>query len=141
MKWIIITSTIILYLLLSNSFLYAQSIDEIESLANINELPHENRYKNIREYKNEYDLVFSTAFLFYKNYLSSQDASQCSFTPSCSVYAIHAIKSQGVVVGIINFFDRFSRCNSLSPEDYPKNFSNNTLIDPLRDIKYHIIDE
>ena len=141
MKWLIIIFTIILYLQVDNFSMSAQTIEEIQSLANINEVNHEDMYKNVREYKNEYDLVFSKAFLFYKKFLSSQDASQCSFTPSCSVYAIHAIKTQGVFVGIINFFDRFSRCNSLSPEDYPKNYSNNTLIDPVRDIKYHIINE
>ena len=141
MKWLIITFTIILYLLVTNFSLYSQTIKEIESLANINEVHHEKLYKDVREYKNEYDLVFSSVFLFYKNFLSSQDASKCSFTPSCSVYAIHAIKSQGVLLGIINFFDRFSRCNSMSPEDYPKNYSNNTLIDPVRDVNYNLIHE
>ena len=140
MKWIITTSTIILYLLLSNIG-NAQTIEEIQRLANINEVEHTETYINVREFDNEYDLLFSSAFLFYKSFLSSQDASKCNFTPSCSVYAIHAIKSQGVTVGIINFFDRFSRCNSMSPEDYPKNYSNNTLIDPVRNHKYKLFNE
>jgi len=141
MKWIITTFTIILFLLLVNFIGLAQSVDEIQKLANINEVEHSEKYINVKEYDNEYDLIFSGAFLFYKSFLSSQDASKCNFTPSCSVYAIHAIKSQGVIMGIINFFDRFSRCNSMSPEDYPKNYSNNTLIDPVRNHKYKVLNK
>ena len=140
MKWIITTSTIILYLLLSNTGV-AQTNEEILRLKNINEVENKEKYISVREYDNEYDLLFSGAFLFYKNFLSSQDASKCNFTPSCSVYAINAIKTQGVIVGIVNFFDRFSRCNSMSPEDYLKNYTNNTLIDPVRNHKYNLLND
>jgi len=127
---------IILFPALCSGELFGQSAEEIERLKDINASPQKEKYDFARSYENEYDFFFSTAFLFYKNFLSSQDGGKCSFTPSCSVYAIHAIKEQGVVVGMINFFDRFSRCNSLSPEDYPKDLKHNTLIDPVRDHHY-----
>jgi putative membrane protein insertion efficiency factor len=76
----------------------------------------------------------------YKNFISSQDASTCTFTPSCSEYAILAIKKQGVIPGMINFFDRFSRCNGLSPENYSIDLKKGVLIDPPRDFKYEILE-
>ena len=93
-------------------------------------------YDSLRSYNSEYDLIFTNLFLFYKKFVSSQDASSCSFTPSCSEYAILAIKKQGFIVGIINFWDRFSRCNGMSPEDYEVDNNVGLLIDPVRDIKY-----
>ncbi len=80
--------------------------------------------------------VIHGLFHIYQHYISPQDASSCSFEPSCSAYASDAIKEQGIVVGLLNFFDRFSRCNSLSPENYPVNEKNRLLKDPLRDYYY-----
>jgi len=101
---------------------------------------HINSYKSDKStYTSEYKLVVKGAFIFYKNFISSQDASHCSFTPSCSEYALIAIGKQGLVAGSLNFFDRFSRCNSLSPENYPKDPHNHLLIDPVRDIHYEKI--
>jgi putative component of membrane protein insertase Oxa1/YidC/SpoIIIJ protein YidD len=90
-------------------------------------------------YRNEYNLLLSGAFYFYKSFISSQDASHCSFTPSCSEYAVLAIQKQGIFAGLLNFFDRFSRCNSLSPELYKKDPHTHLLIDPVRDIHYEKI--
>ena len=134
MKWILIVFMTILCLSTDN--LYSQTKEDINLLMNINKSSGHERYEFVRTWDNEYEMYFSSAFLFYKNFLSSQDGGKCSFTPSCSVYAIEAIKKEGIVVGIINFFDRFSRCNSMSPEDYPKNLLNNTLVDPVMDIWY-----
>lgn len=76
------------------------------------------------------------ALYFYKNYVSSQDASQCSFYPSCSEYAVIAIKKQGLIKGLINFSDRFQRCNGKSPEQYELIPGKHLLFDPVRDINY-----
>ncbi len=94
------------------------------------------QYHFARGSNNELEFIFSNLFLFYKRFVSSQDISSCSFTPSCSVYAVQAIKSQGLVSGAINFFDRYSRCNSLSPGDYPRDPEKNLLIDPVRNHAY-----
>lgn len=74
--------------------------------------------------------LFSNLFLFYKYYISSQDGSHCLFTPSCSEYALIAIKKRGLPMGVIDFFDRFQRCNSLSPENYPVDKAAMLLYDP-----------
>ncbi|WP_081457036.1 membrane protein insertion efficiency factor YidD [Marivirga tractuosa] len=89
------------------------------------------QYEHVHVNTNEIQFVFSGLFLFYKSFISSQDAQSCSFTPSCSVYALEAVKKQGVLKGMMNGFDRLSRCNSLSPEKYEVDPETKLLIDPL----------
>jgi putative membrane protein insertion efficiency factor len=84
-------------------------------------------------YSNEYKMMLFGMFIFYKKFISSQDANSCSFTPSCSVYAVEAIEKQGLIMGWINFFDRFARCNGLSPGDYPIEENKKLLVDPVKD--------
>ncbi|RUA32170.1 MAG: membrane protein insertion efficiency factor YidD [Bacteroidetes bacterium] len=90
------------------------------------------QYEHVHENTNEVQFLFSGLFLFYKSFISSQDAQSCSFTPSCSVYALQAVKKQGVFKGMLNGFDRLSRCNSLSPEKYDVDPKTKLLIDPLQ---------
>ena len=133
--------TIILFLCISLNF-FGQTIDDISKFRQINKIEKPtDKYQYARTYKNEIEFIFTRLFLFYKNFISSQDASSCTFTPSCSEYAMLAIKKQGVIVGTINFFDRFSRCNGLSPENYTIDNEKKVLIDPPRNFKYEILDE
>ncbi|MFW6019161.1 MAG: membrane protein insertion efficiency factor YidD [Bacteroidales bacterium] len=134
----------IIIVFLAISFMgYGQTNDQIAEIQQTYTKPHnhthEHNYK--KEYSNELEFITFNLFLFYKKYVSSQDASSCSFTPSCSVYAVQALKSQGMIMGLINFFDRFSRCNSLSPEDYPSHSETQLLYDPVKDFSYEPIDE
>lgn len=57
-------------------------------------------------------------FKFYKNFLSNQDGNSCGFYPSCSQYAVEAIKTKGVFWGILAAFDRMSRCNGGNHQFY-----------------------
>lgn len=82
--------------------------------------------------QNELDALFSGLFLFYKLVLSSQDNSVCSFHPSCSEYGLMSIKKRGLIVGGIMTFDRLTRCNGLSPENYEINMSLRKLNDPVK---------
>ncbi len=115
----------------------AQTNEDFMQLLQVSDDSQKSDYQWVKSYENEYDLVFSKLFLFYKHFISSQDASQCSFSPSCSVYAIQSIKKQGLFWGTINFFDRFSRCNGLSPELYDHEKRSNLLIDPVSDHKFN----
>lgn len=131
--------TIILFLAIS--FLsFGQTNDQIAQIQQTYSKSvapdHSHQHNYVKDYSNEIEFLASNLFLLYKKYVSSQDASSCSFTPSCSVYAVQAVKSQGLIIGLINFFDRFSRCNSLSPEDYQRHNKTNRLFDPLRNHAY-----
>lgn len=71
-------------------------------------------------------------FKFYKNFISSQDGSNCSFYPSCSQYANECIKHKGLFIGTLFAFDRISRCNGGNHPFYTSKY--NKLYDPF---KYH----
>lgn len=89
------------------------------------------KYKNHISTKNELDITFSLAFLFYKNFISSQDGATCSFHPSCSEYGMLCVKEYGVVKGGIKTMDRLTRCNSLSPHKYTIDIEKRKLYDPI----------
>lgn len=133
---------LLLFSLLYSKVVSSQTSEEITAIISTvisPEIDHINDFGADLKYENEFNLIASKSFIFYKRFISSQDASQCSFTPSCSVYAIQAIEKQGIIAGMLNFFDRFSRCNSLTPENYSKDPHNHLLIDPVRDIHYETI--
>ena len=129
---------IITFLLINFYSALSQSEFELEKLQKLNDVEETRTFEFARNSRNEIEFIFSGLFLFYKRFISSQDVSRCNFTPTCSEYALQAIKSQGTVAGIINFFDRFTRCNGLNKEDYPKDPMNKVLVDPVRNYKYEI---
>lgn len=51
---------------------------------------------------------------FYKFCISPLIPSQCRFLPTCSNYAIQAIKEHGVIKGSLLAFKRILRCNPKS---------------------------
>ena len=56
---------------------------------------------------------------FYQRFLSPLKRSPtCRFVPTCSSYAIEAIRKRGVVVGSVKAFWRLLRCNPLFPGGY-----------------------
>ncbi|MCL4145232.1 UNVERIFIED_CONTAM: hypothetical protein GTU68_054567 [Idotea baltica] len=75
-------------------------------------------YWQAQNNENEIQTAFSGLFLFYKSFVSSQDLTACTFTPSCSEYGILAIKGHGMVKGGLMTIDRLTRCNGLSPTNY-----------------------
>jgi len=86
---------------------------------------------DVKDADNEYQLFFTSLFVFYKEFLSSQDNSRCNFHPSCSVYAIHSIQDKGAIIGVLSAFDRLLRCNGFNRKDYNINPKNRLLDDPV----------
>lgn len=91
--------------------------------------PH---YVQAKHNSNEIEMLVSGLFLAYKNFVSSQDGSSCSFTPSCSVYAIETIKKHGAFIGFLDAFDRLSRCNGIARDEYLTDPRSLLLIDPVQ---------
>ncbi len=80
----------------------------------------------------ETEIIFSFGFLFYKTFISSQDTPSCVFTPTCSEFAIQAIKKKGLVMGWLYTFDRLSRCHGLvRPAHYPFDNEKKRFYDPV----------
>lgn len=56
----------------------------------------------------------------YKKYLSALDDNRCVYSPSCSNYALKAVKKYGFISAVPMVFDRVSRCNVHAARLYPK---------------------
>jgi len=62
-----------------------------------------------------------TVIRFYQKWISPAFPARCKYYPTCSEYAVLAIRSKGVVVGGALAFWRLLRCNpwSMGGIDYP----------------------
>ncbi len=111
---------------------YAQEPSEVREMKEVMQIersrPH---YHFDNHHDSELKIFFTGLFLLYKQFISSQDGQHCSFTPSCSEYAIAGIRKHGMIAGLLNAFDRISRCNNLSPEWYSRDPGTKLLYDPL----------
>lgn len=83
--------------------------------------------------KNEIESTFSTMFVFYKNFISSQDIDACVFQPSCSVYAIECIHHEkSKLIAFMKISDRLMRCHPLiSQGTYPIDKKTGKYFDPI----------
>lgn len=117
-------------------FMALNAQDKAEVLELLSETSDSISSYSLQEIHDDISVVKGTLY-FYKNFVSSQDASSCSFSPSCSEYAVLAVKKQGLIKGLINFADRFQRCNGKSPQDYEYIKEKHLLYDPVRDAKYN----
>ncbi|MBK7029389.1 MAG: membrane protein insertion efficiency factor YidD [Bacteroidales bacterium] len=122
-------------LFLANLVLFAQDVkveklDFIAITESQKKVPHEHTYGVKDDHSsNEMEFILYILFRGYKHYFSSQDQRSCTFTPSCSVYAVETIKKKGVLVGFLDTMDRLSRCNGLSPEIYEYDVEQKLFID------------
>lgn len=123
--------TFILIVFLGSSVCFSQSSKEISELRGSIHHQHKDFRELTEGNKNEIQLLFSGLFLFYKTFISSQDNSSCSFSPSCSEYGIISVKKKGVLKGMLMTFDRLTRCNGLNRKNYPIDPANGLLIDPV----------
>lgn len=129
-------NTVIAFLLLSLLGLSNNGFAQLSASKYGNIIPDGNRkieYWQAKNNRNEVQAAFSGLFLFYKNFISSQDLTVCTFTPSCSEYGILAVKSHGVIKGGLLTMDRLTRCNGLSPEKYEVDKSQMLLKDDPTD--------
>jgi len=111
--------------------IYGQLSSDLHTLKNVFRKEGHTRWVEETDSRNEFQLLFSGLFLFYKSFVSSQDGQQCSFTPSCSVYGMEAVKEKGVLKGMVLTFDRLTRCNGLSPEKYSIDPETGKFYDPI----------
>ncbi len=113
----------------------AQSHEEIIQFNNLFEVKQKHQHWSFAKSNNtnEIKFVFSNLYLTYKYFVSSQDLSTCVFSPSCSTYSIQCIKSHGLLIGTMESFDRLTRCNPLSPENYQIHNSSHRFIDNIED--------
>jgi len=122
---------IIGFLLINSYTVIGQSKYEVNKFKELVFIEQSPEYNYTLNSNNEIHLIITNAFVFYKKHVSSHDYGKCNFTPSCSEYALDAIKKKGIIIGIIMFFDRFSRCNGLNHKDYNIDEEKHLLRDPI----------
>jgi putative component of membrane protein insertase Oxa1/YidC/SpoIIIJ protein YidD len=111
----------------------AQSREDVKKFQDIfagKEEKH-NWRKELKDNKNEVTFLFSATFVLYKEVISSQDVDACVFTPSCSVYAIESIKSEGIIIGFLSAMDRLTRCNPGRDKSLPVDQKTGKYYDPV----------
>lgn len=130
MKILIITLCLVSSFFLGQSA-RAQYYIAFDSLVDVShhEVHKHNYSVYFSECSNELDVIITGFFVGYKSLFSSQDGRSCTFSPSCSLYAIEAIKKKGVFEGFLDTVDRLTRCNGLSPENYEVDMDQKLLID------------
>lgn len=64
---------------------------------------------------------------FYKKFLSPVIKSNCIFEPTCSSYAIEAIKKRNIFIAFFLIIWRLLRCNSLNKGGYDPVPDSNSL--------------
>lgn len=110
---------ILSFIFFSAGFGFGQSRSDISYIKKTIALDQPPDYFKNGHGNNEYEMFFSGLFIFYKSFFSSQDIpGACSFSPSCSEYGLLSIKQKGIFFGILNTFDRLTRCNGMSPYQY-----------------------
>lgn len=72
------------------------------------------------------NLLLIKIIYFYKKIISPYLSSQCRYSPSCSSYALDALREYKVFKAIFLIFIRIAKCNPLFSGGY----------DPVRDMKY-----
>ncbi len=91
-----------------------------------------NYNEHVKNSNSDANLLFAFSFLFYKEYISSQDVDACVFYPSCSVYTMESIEKKGAVKGLLEGIDRMLRCHPfVSKQDYPYNMTTKKYDDGL----------
>ena len=135
MKW---KTTVSIFIILQafNYNLQSQTRDEVTSFSTLYK-PAENRpdYSLKVDPTNEFKLILTSGFAFYKTFISSQDGAKCTFYPSCSVYAFKTIKTNGLL-GVLDAIDRLTRCNGISPEKYHIHEPSHRYYDPVEKIRH-----
>lgn len=135
MKWRTITSIFIILQVFAFN-LHSQSREEVNSFSTLFK-PAESKpgYSLKIDPTNEFRLILTGGFAFYKTFISSQDGMKCTFYPSCSVYALNTIKTNGLF-GIFDAIDRLTRCNGISPEKYHIHEPSQRYYDPVEKIRH-----
>ena len=122
----------LLILLSINASCLAQEnniMDQFSDQFEVQDTAHD--YHLHTDHSNELKSVSSILFLFYKEFISSQDMNSCVFTPSCSVYAMEAIRKHGFFTGAMAALDRITRCNGMAYGYYAIDEETNLNIDPV----------
>lgn len=126
---------ILILFILFTPFLYAQESDSLHFIVNHNPV-NTTAYPAttgglILNETNDITLFFSLLQKIYQTFISSQDIPSCNFYPTCSSYAVQAVKKYTPLLGVIMAADRLLRCNGQDLHYYPRHEESGRRYDPV----------
>lgn len=127
----LVSSISIIILCLSSLSLQGQNEADLDLARTILKEDPEPDYSYTYEGKTEIFETLKLLFTGYKYLVSSQDIQACNFHPSCSVYAMETIRSNGILSGGLDTFDRISRCHPLALDQYEIHSESGLASDPV----------
>lgn len=132
MKVVKIICTVILSISWSAN-ICSQSVDYLGELKHVfvEKESHTHYTEYVMNAENPVEFLLAGLFVTYKTLLSSQDMGTCVFTPSCSTYGIQSIQKKGLIPGLLNTFDRLTRCHPFAGKHYDFDPINHKLYDPV----------
>lgn len=112
-----------------------------DSTNTVNSIALDSSYERIKRTEsafynqaNPVSMIFVLLINIYQRTLSAREGvSPCQFRPSCSHFAVLAIKKYGAVEGTLMTGDRLLRCNPWAKDHYPLWDDNLHLSDPVED--------
>ena len=125
------TACIFIGFLCINLSVSAQITADFDFLRSLDKPSESENFEFTTEVNNEIEFLAANLFVFYKKFVSSQDAMSCGFHPSCSVYGSDAVKRFGFAKGMSETFDRISRCHNFNRKEYPIYPENGLKYDPI----------
>lgn len=88
---------------------------------------------------NPIKMIFVGLIGAYRFFLSSLDGSNCQFRPSCSHFAVEAIR-KNLVTGVLLTGDRLIRCNPFTPGKYDLTEDETHHYDPVENYELGLED-
>ncbi len=80
---------------------------------------------------NPLTLVYGGLLYVYQNTLSQQFSANCLYSPSCSEFSKHSVKTFGFTKGLFLSADRVMRCNRIAATGiHPLKITANKVVDP-----------
>ncbi len=108
-----ITNTLNFYDVQINKKYSPQYTEEKLKLMNVKQISAKQNTSSIQTVTDKNYSLFSTVinsgYTFYKSFITSQDTSNCPYTPTCSTFMLQAVSSYGPF-GIIMGIERLKRC-------------------------------
>lgn len=74
--------------------------------------------KGVKFLSNSIVFIFVLFIRFYQKFLSPLKRTHCIYTPTCSQYAIEALRKYGPIKGLFLSIKRILRCNPLAKGGY-----------------------
>lgn len=101
------------------------------SFAQTRAVPDSTSSGSVPSSTSEAKLLLHCTIRAYQELISSQDRPSCNFEPSCSHFALDALRRTNAAKGLLLASDRLQRCHPLARRYYGRHANDGRCLDPL----------